>query len=192
MQAHHWTALQTLGTITTSNGTSSYALATDFDRMLPDTGWDRTNDVMMAGPDTPQINRYLNESGVAQTSTRKRFRIAGTNVTIWPTPTATETLVYEYVSNKWARTSAAAAIDEFTADTNYTVFDPHLFKAEIKWRYAAAHGLQSAEWLKAEADKIRSERIAADLGGGTLDMNPQASPMFIGADNLAEASWDLS
>jgi hypothetical protein len=66
MRAHDWGALQTLGTVTTADGTSSYALATDYDRMIADTGWDRTNDWMMVGPDTVQINRYLNESGVAR------------------------------------------------------------------------------------------------------------------------------
>src|SRR5687768_6544164 len=63
MRAHEWGALQTLGTVTTADGTSSYSLASDYDRMISDTGWDRTNDWMMVGPDTPQINRYLNESG---------------------------------------------------------------------------------------------------------------------------------
>jgi len=65
MRAHDWGALQTLGTIATANGTASYPLAVDFDRMISDTGWDRSNDWMMVGPDTPQINRYLNESGAA-------------------------------------------------------------------------------------------------------------------------------
>lgn len=101
MRAHAWGALQALGTVTTANGTASYPLAADFDRMIADTGWDRSNDWMMVGPDTPQINRYLNESGVAQTGARKRFRLQGAGIVIFPTPTAIETLVYEYVSNRW-------------------------------------------------------------------------------------------
>jgi hypothetical protein len=190
MRAHHWTALQTLGTITTADGTSSYALATDYDRMLPDTAWDRTNDWMMVGPDTPQINRYLNESGVAQTSTRRRFRIAGTNLTIWPTPTSVATLVYEYVSNKWARSSGGTAQTEFAADTDTTVFDPDLFKSELKWRIQAARGM-FADGLRADAREIREARIGSDLGGSKINMAPDPAAQFIELDNLADASWDL-
>ncbi len=190
MRSHEWGALQSLGTITTANGTSSYALATDYDRMISDTGWDRTNDWMMVGPDTPQINRYLNESGVAQTGVRKRFRLQGTNIVIWPTPTTVETLVYEYVSNKWAVDSGSTAQVEFTADNNTTKFDPDLMRAEIKWRYLSAKGMAFDD-LKTEAMILRDQKMAADLGGTTLSMSPEPADQFIELDNLPDNSWTL-
>lgn len=190
MRAHSWGALQTLGTITTVVSTSSYALAADYDRMIADTGWDRTNDWMMVGPDTPQINRYLNESGAAQTSTRKRFRLQGTNVVIWPTPTAIETLVYEYISNKWAASAAAVAQVEFLADTDTSVFNPDLLKAEIKWRFMAGKGLYAAD-LKRECDEIRDRYIASDIGGAALNMSPEPGAQFIELDNIADSGWSL-
>lgn len=190
MRSHQWGALQSLGTITTANGTSSYALAEDYDRMIQDTGWDRTNDWMMVGPDNPQINRYLNESGVAQTGPRKRFRLQGSNIVIWPTPTEVETLVYEYVSNKWALASGGTAQVEFLADTDTTVFDPDLMRAEIKWRYLAATGMAFDD-LRAEAMAIRDSRIAAELGGTTITMSPEPGSQFIELENLPDSSWSL-
>jgi hypothetical protein len=190
MRAHEWGALQTLGTITTANGTSSYSLATDYDRMIVDTGWDRTNDWMMVGPDNAQINRYLNESGVAQTGPRKRFRLQGTSIVIWPTPTTIETLVYEYVSNKWARDSSSAAQTEFTADDNTTVFDPELMKVEIMWRYLARKGM-AFEDARGEALVLRQQKIAGDLGGTTITMSPDPSSQFIELENLPDSSWSL-
>jgi hypothetical protein len=190
LRAHAWGALQALGIVTTVNGTASYALASDFDRMIADTSWDRSNDWMMVGPDTPQINRYLNESGVAQAGGRKRFRLQGTSLVIWPTPTAVETLVYEYVSNKWARSSGAVARSEFEADTDTTVFDPDLMRAEIKWRYLKGRGMAFDDAL-AEALMIRDGRIAADLGGTTLTMSPDPAAQFIELDNLPDNSWAL-
>jgi hypothetical protein len=50
MRAHDWGALQTLGTITTANGTATYDLASDYDRMIADTAWDRTTTWQVAGP----------------------------------------------------------------------------------------------------------------------------------------------
>lgn len=190
MRSHEWSALQTLGTITTADGTSTYALATDYDRMVSDTGWDRTNDWMMVGPDSPQVNRYLNESGVAQTGVRKRFRLQGTNIVIFPTPTAVETLVYEYVSNTWARSAASAAQTEFAGDTDTTVFDPDLMKAEIKWRYLQARGLAFDD-ARAEALLYREHKKAADLGGTVIDLAPVPGSQFIELENLPESSWPL-
>ena len=190
LRAHEWGALQTVGTITTVNGTASYALASNYDRMVPDTGWNRTGDTMLQGPDSPQVDRYLQESGVAQTSTRQRFRLKGSNVTIWPTPTSAETLVYEYVSNKWALSSGGTAQIEFLADTDTSYFDPNLMKAEIKWRFIKARGLD-AQALYKEAEELREQRIASDIGGAKLSMAPSPSSQFVELDNLADGNWSL-
>jgi hypothetical protein len=191
MRAHQWGALQSLGTITTVVSTSTYALADDYDRMIQDTGWDRTEGWMMVGPDSPQINRYLNESGVAQAGVRKRFRLQGTNVIIWPTPTAVETLVYEYVSNKWARAAVSSTpLVEFAADTDTTVFDPDLMRAEIKWRFLKSSGMAFEDML-GEAMVMREGRIAADLGGTTLTMSPEPGNQFIDLDNIPDSNWAL-
>lgn len=190
MRSHEWGALQSLGTITTAIGTATYALESDYDRMISDTGWDRTQDWMMVGPDSPQINRYLNESGVAQTGVRKRFRLQGTNIVIWPTPTAVETLVYEYVSNKWVRDSGSTAHIEFQADTDTTVFDPELMKLEIKWRYLKSKG-HSFEDASGEAMVVRQQKIAADLGGTTISMSPSPSAQFIELENIPDNNWAL-
>lgn len=190
MRAHDWGALQTLGTITTSNGTSTYSLATDYDRMISDTGWDRTNDRIMVGPDTVQINRYLNESGVASVGINKRFRLTGSYIVIWPTPDATETLVYEYVSNKWARSTGGTAQTEFASDSDTTVFDADLMRAEVRWRYLAAKGMAFDD-ARMDAMLIRESRIAADVGGTTLTMSPKPASQFIELKNLADANWSL-
>jgi hypothetical protein len=190
MRAHEWGALQSLGTVTTVASTSSYALATDYDRMIQDTGWDRTNDWMMVGPDGPQVGSYLDESGVAQTGPRKRFRLQGANIIIWPTPTAVETLVYKYVSKKWAVDSGSTPQIEFTADTNTTYFDPELMKEEIKWRYRFSKGM-AWEDNKAYAMVLREQKIANDLGGTTLTMSPEPGSQFIELENLPDSSWSL-
>jgi hypothetical protein len=190
MRAHAWGALQALGTVTTADDTASYPLAADFDRMIADTGWDRSNDWMMVGPDTPQINRYLNESGVAHTGVRKRFRLQGASLVIFPIPTAVETLVYEYVSNRWARSSVGTPQTEFAADADTTVFDPDLMRAEVKWRYLAAKGMAFDD-ARLEAMAIRQQRVAADLGGTTLSMAPAPGAQFIELDNLPDSGWAI-
>jgi hypothetical protein len=99
-------------------------------------------------------------------------------------------LVYEYVSNNWARSSIGATQAEFAADIDATVFDPDLMRAEIKWRYLAAKGMAFDD-ARAEAMMIRESRIAADLGGARMSMAPAPGAQFIELDNLADNSWSL-
>jgi hypothetical protein len=127
---------------------------------------------------------------VAQTGARKRFRLQGTSIVIFPTPATIETLVYEYVSNSWARSSIAVAQAEFAADTDTTVFDPDLMRAELKWRYLAAKGMAFDD-ARAEAMAVRESRVAADLGGRTVSMAPAPGAQFIELDNLPDNSWSL-
>lgn len=191
MRLHEWTALHTTTTIATVNGTSTYSLASDYDRMIVDTLWNRTNKQIGIGPDSPVINRFLNESGTASVGIHPRFRLAGTSLVIWPTPTSVQTLVYEYASNKWARSSLSVAQIEFLTDTDTSVFDPDLLKAEIKWRYMAGKGFY-ADALKDEAMAMRDLKIAGDIGGTVLDMGPDNDDdRFIGLDNVKDASWSL-
>lgn len=189
--SHPWTALHTLGTITTANGTSTYALASDYDRMLVDTVWNRSNKRMAHGPDSPEINRFLNESGTTSVGIYPRFRLAGTSIVIWPTPTSVQTLVYEYVSKNWARSAVNAAQSEFLADTDTSIFDPDQLKVEIKWRYMAAKGYY-ADALKAEAMDMRDLEIAGDIGGTVLNMaQPEGDEEFISTGNVPDGSWPL-
>lgn len=190
MRAHDWGALRTSTTFTTVSGTANYDLATDYDRMVPDTAWNRTSRWMLVGPDSPQVNRWLNDSATAQASVRQRFIINGTRVNVWPTPTAAETVGYLYVSNKWARSSAAVAQTEFQADTDTSVFDPDLVKAELKWRFMAAKGM-NADALKTEAMVLRDQRIAFDIGGTKLSLSPEPAAQFIELDQVADSSWSL-
>lgn len=188
MRAHDWSFLQTVGTIATVNGTSSYALASAYDRMVNDTQWDRTNHWRMVGPDTPQANRELIESNLVQVGVNTRFRILGSNLSIFPTPTGVKTLVYEYVSNKWALSSGSVAQTEFLADTDTSYFDPDLLKAQIKWRFMSSKGMY-ADGLKSEAEDIRDLKIAADLGGTVLSMEPDRAPPFLSLNNVPDGNF---
>lgn len=188
VKAHDWSVLQNVGSIATVDGTTSYALAADYDRMVQDTTWSRTDGRRWLGPLTPQAYRQLVESGVTQTSVNRRFRISGSNVSIFPTPDGLEVLIYEYVSKYWAVGNEGPA-SEFAADTDTTVFDPHLVKAEIKWRFMAAKGM-FADGLKAEAIDMRDRLIAGDVGGTVLDMTPNSgNSSFITLDNVEDGSW---
>jgi hypothetical protein len=189
LEHYPWTALQTLGTITTVSGQSDYDLPEDFQGFISDTGWDRTNQWRLIGPDTPQADRAIRESGVVDPVYR-RFRRIGDVIRINPTPSAGgETLVYEYVSKNWARSSADAAQEEFAADTDTTIWPGRLLVDGIKMKFMAAKGMY-ADPLRDEYEARRDRLVASDLGTGKLNMGGECdSPLS--DPGITDGNWSL-
>jgi hypothetical protein len=186
-----WSGLQTLHTFTTVSGTDTYALPSDYARMIPDTNWDQTNDWRMFGPDTPQMDRWRRESGVAEASVRRIFRLVGNNIKIFPVPATTgDTLVFEYISKNWMRISGSTPGAAFVTDSDTSIFDPDLVVKGAKWRYMAAKGMY-ADAMRDEFEEMRTLLQAADLGGTKISMTPGDLTEFVSLDNLADGNWSI-
>lgn len=140
---HSWQALQTEHTFSTANGTASYALPSGFDRILLDTVFNRTRRRRMMGDLTPAQWQETQSSLV--TMVNPAFRIRGSLFYISPTPTATETVAYEYVTKNWCQSSGGTGQAAWAADTDTGILDEELMTLGIKWRWGKAKGLDYAE-----------------------------------------------
>lgn len=186
-----WSALQKLHTLTTVADQDTYDLPSDYGRQIPDTSWDRANDWRMFGPDTPQMDRYRRESGVADASVRRIFRLIGSTIQIFPVPeTSGDVLVFEYVSKNWMLSPSSVPGSQFVADGDTSVFEPDLVIKGAKWRYMAAKGMY-ADAMRDEYESMLWQLQAADLGGSKLSMTPRPLTEFVTTDNLPDGSWDI-
>lgn len=140
---HEWQVLQTEHTFTTSNGTVSYALPSDFDRILKDTVFNRTRRRRMAGDLAP--DQWQETQASLVTMVNPAFRIRGGLFLISPTPTATETVAYEYISKKWCQSNTSTGQVEWLADSDTGLLDEDLMILGIIWRYRKAKGLDYGE-----------------------------------------------
>jgi hypothetical protein len=186
LKKHNWSFLRTLYTFPTVDGTATYAVPSDFDRMIDDTFWDQTNDRKVAGPDTPQVDRWRQQSISGPVGIYKNFRVLGSNVQLFPTPDAVATMGYEYISNKWVRSAASAAQTEFLADTDTSLFDPYLMILGLKWRFLAGKGL-GAMAAKIEYDDYYESCVAGDSAGETLRLDGSGmGTQFLSLDNVPD------
>lgn len=190
LEHHPWTALHTLETVTTVADQSDYNLPEDFQGFITDSQWDRTNQWRLIGPDTPQTDRALRESGMANPVFR-RFRRFGDVIRINPTPPADgETLVYEYVSKNWARSGSGEAQEEFEADTDTTIWPGRLIVDGIKMKFMAAKGMY-ADPLRDEYEARRDRLVAADLGGGALNMGADCEGSGVSDPSIPDGNWNI-
>lgn len=157
---HEWQVLQTEHTFSTANGTSSYSLPSDLDRILKETVFNRTRRRRMMGDLSPQQWQETQASLV--TMVNPAFRIRGGAFLISPTPSATETVAYEYMTTKWCQSSGGTAQAEWTADTDTGRLSENIMTLGVVWRYRAAKGLDYGDAM----DTYEMEVAKAILNDG--------------------------
>lgn len=141
---HTWQEMTVEGTFTTVATAVQTALPSDFGWFIPETMFDRTQDRQVAGPITQQ-QWQQDLSGPTATAIAYSFRVRGGSILFTPTPTAGDSVYYEYVSKNWAETSGGTALSAMTADTDVSLIDEELVTLDLIWRYRKAKGLDYSE-----------------------------------------------
>jgi len=158
-----WQALQTEHTFPTVASTASYALPDGFDSILKETVFNRTRRRRMVGDLTPEQWQETQSSLV--TMVNPAFRIRGSLFYISPTPTAVETIAYEYNSKNWCQSSLAVAQSAWAADTDTGILDEELMTLGLKWRWKKSKGLDYADDFNGY--EIRVAKAILDDGART-------------------------
>lgn len=175
---HEWQALTTEHMFSTANGTSSYSLPPDFDRILKETVFNRTRRRRMMGDLTPQQWQETQASLV--TMVNPAFRIRGGAFLISPTPSATETVAYEYMTTEWCQSSGGTGRTEWLADTDTGKLSEDITTLGVIWRYRKAKGLEYGEDMNtyemevAKAILNDGARVRIDTAACERDRVPHA------------------
>lgn len=165
--AHDWQILRAQYTFPTVDDPDQVnPLPSDFDRFVHDTFFNRTTMRQVIGPITPQQWQSIQ----AQPQLNRVFLAfiqRGGEFLITPTPTAGETIAYEYISKNWAVSDADVPQDMFLADTDETFLPERLFRLGIRWRFLKSKGLEYAEDFRTYQTELNQTK-ARDGGNGSL------------------------
>jgi hypothetical protein len=166
-----WSHLTVIHTLSTADGTASYSLPADFARMVDNTHWNRTQQFPLAGPVNGQAWQLLK----AQTSTgvvNKFFRVFGGLIYLHPTPTAIETLAFEYQSTYWVKETGESAPNTETPDayTDTLYFDRRLLVTALKVAFLRAKGFDSTA-AQEDFDKALTRAHGADGAAPVLSLS---------------------
>lgn len=143
---HAWQGLTFEKTfVSVASESQTDALPSDFDRIVQDTFWNRTQQWPIGGPMTPQDYADLVARGV--NPMHSVFRIRGNAILLAPAPAAGETMAYEYVSKFWAGTSGSITptLAAFSGDTDIPYLDDEIMRLGIVWRYKKGKGFEYGE-----------------------------------------------
>lgn len=186
-----WQAITKEQTFTTvAAETQTSAVPADFDRMVTGTFYNRTKSRTVTGPMTAQ--EWQDYKGRLATVVFDAFRIRGGDILIAPTPSAGETMAFEYVSKYWCGGASDTASTQaaYAADDDVTFLDDEAMRQGILWRFQRARGLDYAETF-AGYEMHLAQLMGRDGGARTLYMGavsgnkpyPPVPP---------DGSWNLS
>lgn len=189
VKAWEWNVLLSEYTFSTT-GAATYALPSDYDRLVNGTQWDRTSRWPGIGPTSSQGWAWLKGQQIASVP-RYRFRILGNLFTVYPTPASGYTYSYEYVKKNWIVASDGVTYkSRFTADDDVHLFDDRLMVLLLKAKYKGAKGLDST--IEFQEFKERLEMCCSqDKAAPKLSLGPQIIDPLLGMQNIQDGNWTL-
>lgn len=182
---------------TTALDTGVYALPADFDHMVPQTGWDRTNSNLLGGPQDAQVWQYLKARDVAST-VYVQFRVNPTELWLYPQPPPVGVEVaLEYMSDNWLSPEPQPAqyrylardggLSEPTASTDICLIDPSVLITGLKLDFLNAKGFDSSS-AKVDYNEALEKALSATKTRQVLSLTGQRRDGFryISEDNLPD------
>lgn len=159
---HTTTAAEDQGTVV--------SIATNGFRSIKNgTFWDRSSNLPILGPLSDQQWQML--KGLATTSPRYQYRIRGGKLLINPTPAASLSWAFEYLSKNWILGVDGTTYKQyFTLDTDTVLLPEDLVLIGLRWRWKKEKGMDYAEDFAMYEAQVNSD-LAKDGGKPVLSMS---------------------
>lgn len=180
--SHTTTAAEDQGAMTTiaSNG---------FNYIKNQTIWDRSRRLPVCGPLDAKQWQMLKALFV--NGPYYRFRIRGGKLLVNPTPPASESWYFEYVSKNWILAADGTTYKaRFTADTDTMLLEEDLLLQGLRWRWKKEKGLEYAEDFNTYEMQVK-DAIGRSGGKVTLHMDDSAMRGPAPGIFVPTGSWNL-
>lgn len=188
-QDFDWKVLTKEKTFTgTAADAQTGALASDYDRMVPESFFNRTKKRPVFGPISPQDWQFT--QAVVATTLVESFRIRGTSLLLTPTASASDTYGYEYISTQWCQSSISVAQSAWAADTDTGILSEEVMTLGVIWRFLRAKGFDYAEAFRTY--EMAKARAQTKDGGGKRRLNMGSRNYSLArAPFIQEGNWPL-
>ena len=133
---------RTFTSVGTEEQTGIFTGITDFDRFIPETFWNRSQQFLISGPISSVDWQGLKATSYSDTE-RRKFRHRGGLVYVIPTLSSGDTIAFEYVSKNWCAKADATPQSSWILDTDTGLLDEELMTRGIIYEYLANEGLPS-------------------------------------------------
>lgn len=183
---HDWQNLIREETHTTlaaeSQGLITAICAADFDHICNETFWNRTKNRQWY-PVSDVEWQQMKASNI--TGPVDYFRLRGNYLLVLPTPTAGETLAFEWVTKNWCESSGGTGQTVWTADDDVPRMPDSLMLQGLIWRWKKSQGLEYAEDFRQYEMRVETEKIR---DGANRRLNMGGSQR---SSNVPDGNWNI-
>ncbi len=172
LQAYDWQKLVREKTFTTvaAETQTDTPLPTDLLRFISKTIFNRTKRLPVGGPLSPL--EWQSIKATAQTSSYDYFRLRGNAWLMSPTPSAGDTIAYEYITkNLGTDSTGVTERSAFSADADLTYFDDELMVLGISMNVLDIDGNDYAERSMQFQTRL-SKMLIEDQGSRLVSSRP--------------------
>lgn len=166
--AHEWEALRGEHSFTTvAQQEQTSGRPSDLERILDGTVWNETEDRRVRGPvDTKTWRRWT--AGDLVAAIDDNYRLSGSSFLMFPTPSAGQTVSYEYQSShRWQASGGGTTKASITLDTDTFRLDDELlirgvvfmYKEAMGYDYGGAYDLYLGRLAQMKAQEGTASRI---------------------------------
>jgi hypothetical protein len=149
---------------TAAEDTGTYPLPADFSYMIDQTGWDRSNNVAIAGPLSAQDWTYLKGRDLVNQTIYASFRLFKGEFNIFPQPPPVDLEIsFEYISRNWAASAGGLPQDSVALSSDFVLYEPILIIKYLKCKWLEAKGFDSSS-ARLEFDNMFLSRTGKDVG----------------------------
>jgi hypothetical protein len=178
---------------TASSDSGKYDLPDDFAYMIDQTQWDRTNDVAVAGPLSPQDWTYLLGRDLVSDTIYASFRQVDNQFWLFPQPPPDGLDInFEYMSLNWVASAQnpGAFTDIVNAGADTVLYEPILIIKYLKTKFLEAKGFDSTV-ARAEFGAMFEARLSRDKGSPILNAggNIRSYPYLDGYRSLPDTNY---
>lgn len=200
VELYDWQILKKEYSFVTNAATDDgiYDLPDDFSSMVPQTGWDRTNEVPLMGPVSSQIWAYLKGRDLVSKTIYASFRLAENKLKIFPDDPVPDglTIAFEYKSRNWVQENSDPVQyhDYVVSGADYVLFEPILVVKFLKAKYLEAKGF-SSEAARQEFANIFGNRTGVDESSPILNAGRGSSRSYTYLDprrNMGDTNYGIS
>lgn len=169
-----WQALKVEASFTTAATATQVADITAtypyLKRIIDKSMWNRTQQKRVIGPVSDQAWQRIQATSVAPSTLYWRMR---GNAILFPgTPTAGESVYFEYADKRWCSNAAGSSLyTAFQADTDIPRVDDYAFVLGVRWRFRQRKGLEYGEDFRQYEDHV-ADSLGSDTPKETLNANP--------------------
>jgi len=137
------TVESTFTTVATESQGAITTHASGFQRFIPKTFWDRTNQEEVFGP-IDEIDYQFMKANVI-TPSQPHYFLRGTTLFIYPAPAVSLSFAFSYRTKNWVTLASSGDADAFAADADTSKIPDDVMEAGLVWRWLKAAGVDYSE-----------------------------------------------